>query len=280
MKRQGRLYRNWRRCCTVVHGFGTKARLRDQVENMSYRYIYVFLQAFTLLLWALPALGDTAEEKAGIFLVAKKEILDPNFRETVVLVRPISEGAIGVIINRQTDIPLSKLFPDDPVLKGSDNNVYFGGPVYPRSLVFMFRSNEQPRWSLHIMDDIYLGLSLDLLQELLSNPEPTRQLKVYAGHSGWGQGQLQNEIERGDWYVVPADAGVIFEMEPEKIWPELIKRATTRKVNAEQPELRNEEMDLWYQQGVVASPAGEWLAGMHSGASVLRPDLVTARRIR
>ncbi len=245
---------------------------------MSYRYIYACLQAFTLLLWALPALAETAEEKVGIFLVAKKEILDPNFRETVVLVRPISGGgAIGVIINRQTDIPLGKLFPDDPVLKESDNNVYFGGPVYPRSLVFMFRSNEQPRWSLHMMDDIYLGLSLDLLQELLSNPQPPRQLKVYAGHSGWGQGQLHNEIERGDWYVVPADASVIFEMEPEKIWPELIKRATTRKVNVEQPELRNLEMDLWYQQGVVASPAGEWLAGMHPRDSVLRTDLVDIR---
>ena len=245
---------------------------------MNYRYVYAFLQAFALLLWALPALTETIEEKAGIFLVAKKEILDPNFRETVVLVRPISEGAIGVIINRQTDIPLSKLFPEDPILKESDNNVYFGGPVYPRSLVFMFRSNEQPRWSLHMMDDIYLGLSLDLLQELLSNQQPPRQLKVYAGHSGWGQGQLQNEIERGDWYVVPADANVIFEMEPEKIWPELIKRATMRRVNAEQPELRNVEMDLWYQQGVVASSAGEWLTGMHTGACVLRPDLVAARR--
>ena len=229
--------------------------------KMSYRFIYAFLQAFTLLLWALPALAETAEEKVGIFLVAKKEILDPNFRETVVLVRPIPGGAIGVIINRPTDIPLGKLFPDDPVLKESDNNVYIGGPVYPRSLVFIFRSNEQLRLTLHMMDDIYLGLSLDLLQELLSNPQPPGRLKVYAGHSGWGQGQLQNEIERGDWYVVPADAGVIFEMEPEKIWPELIKRATTRRVNAEQPELRDLEMDPWYQQGVVASPAGEWLAG-------------------
>ncbi|MGH8754594.1 MAG: hypothetical protein ACREU0_01935, partial [Burkholderiales bacterium] len=77
---------------------------------MGNRIIYAFLQAFTLLLWALPALAETAEEKVGIFLVAKKEILDPNFRETVVLVRPIPGGAIGVIINRPTDIPLGKLF--------------------------------------------------------------------------------------------------------------------------------------------------------------------------
>ena len=229
--------------------------------KMSYRFIYAFLQAFTLLLWALPALAETAEEKVGIFLVAKKEILDPNFRETVVLVRPIPGGAIGVIINRPTDITLGKLFPDDPVLKDSVNNVYIGGPVYPRSLVFIFRSNKQLRLTLHMMDDIYLGLNLDLLQELLSNPQPPRQLKIYAGHSGWGQGQLQNEVERGDWYVVPADAGVIFEMEPEKIWPELIKRVTTRRVNAEQPELRNLEMDPCYQRSVAASPASEWLAG-------------------
>jgi putative transcriptional regulator len=242
------------------------ARLRDQVKNMSYRYIYAFLQAFTLLLWALPALAETAETTDSIFLVAKREIRDPNFRETVVLVRPIPDGAIGVIVNRPTDISLGKLFPDDPVLKESNNSVYIGGPVYPRSLVFMFRSNEQPRWTLHMMDDVYLSLSLDLLQELLASPQPRGHLKVYAGHSGWGQGQLQSEIKRGDWYVVPADAGVIFEMEPEKIWPELIKRATTRSVHAEQLEPRNVEMDTLYQQGVVANPTGEWLAGMHPGA--------------
>lgn len=233
---------------------------------MGYRIICAFLQAFTLLLWALPALAETTEETVSIFLVAKKEILDPNFRETVVLVRPITGGAIGVIINRPTDISLGKLFPDDAVLKESNNNVYIGGPVYPRSLVFMFRSNEQPRWTLHMVDDIYLSLSINLLQELLSSPQPPGQLKVYAGHSGWGQGQLQNEIERGDWYVVPADAGLVFEMEPKKIWPELIKRATTRRVNAEQLELSHIEMDPWYQQGVVADPTGEWLARMHPKA--------------
>ena len=73
---------------------------------MGYRIICAFLQAFTLLLWTLPALAETTEETVSIFLVAKKEILDPNFRETVVLVRPITGGAIGVIINRPTDISL------------------------------------------------------------------------------------------------------------------------------------------------------------------------------
>ena len=210
---------------------------------MNFRFICAFLQASILLLLAFPALPEESEELVGIFLVAKKGIEDPNFRETVVLVRPIPGGAIGVIINRPTDIPLSKLFPDYPVLKEKNNNVYFGGPVYPRSPVFMFRSKEPLKMTLKMMSDVYLGLSIDLLQKLLSSPQPPGQLKIYAGHSGWGEGQLQNEIERGDWFVLPADAGVVFEMEPEKIWPELIKRATTRSVNMEQPELRNVKMD-------------------------------------
>ncbi len=199
---------------------------------MRYRFIHAALQVFAMLLWAFPALAETAEETGSLFLVAKKDMLDPNFREAVVLVRPTPEGAIGVIVNRPTDIPLSKLFPDKPALEKSNDNLYVGGPVYPLALVFMFRSDEQPRQTLRMGGDVYLSFSMDLLQELLARPQPPRHLKVYAGHSGWGSGQLQNEIKRGGWYVLPADAGVIFEMEPEKIWPELIKRATIRRVHA------------------------------------------------
>ena len=206
-------------------------------NRMDFRCTCAFLHVSVLLLFAMPALPETTKEADGIFLVAKKRIEDPNFRETVILVKPIAGGAIGVIINRPTDIPLSKLFPDYPVLKENKNMVYIGGPVYPRSLVFVFRSNEQPRLTLHMTGDVYLGLSIDLLQKMLASPQPQGQLKIYAGHSGWGHGQLQNEIERGDWYVVPADASVVFEMEPQKIWPELIKRASTRSVNVEQPAL-------------------------------------------
>jgi len=210
-----------------------------RITRMKFRFICVFLQALFLCGWALPAWSQAGEDAVGLFLVAKKDIVDPNFRETVVLVRRIPGGAIGVIINRPTDFPLSKLFPDYPVLKEKNNIVYIGGPVYPRSLVFVFRSSEPPRWSLHMMGDVYLGLSIDLLQKLLSSPQTQKQLKIYAGHSGWGEGQLQNEIERGDWYVVPAEASVVFEMEPDKIWPELIKRASTRSVKMEQPGLRD-----------------------------------------
>jgi len=204
--------------------------------------ICIFLQACVLLLSAPAAFSEKPEEADGIFLVAKKKIEDPNFRETVVLVRPIAGGAIGVIINRPTDIPLSKLFPDHPILKENNNLVNFGGPVFPRSLVFMFRSNDQPRSALHMMGDVYLGLGIDLLERMLSNPQPQRELKIYAGHSGWGDGQLQNEIERGDWYVIPADASVVFDMEPQKIWPELVKKASMQSVKMDQPVLPGERI--------------------------------------
>lgn len=199
---------------------------------MRYRLIHTVLQVLSLLLWVFPASAETGEETYSIFLVAKRDMLDPNFRESVALVRPIPNGAIGVIVNRPTDISLGKLFPDNPVLEASHDNVYVGGPVYPLSLVFMFRSDEQPKQTLRMLGDVYLSFSLGLLEELLTRPQPPRHLRVYAGHSSWGQGQLQFEIKRGSWYVVPADASVIFEMEPKKIWPELIKRATTQSVQA------------------------------------------------
>lgn len=199
---------------------------------MRYRLIHTVLQTLALLLWVFPVSAETDEETYSLFLVAKRDMLDPNFQESVALVRPVPNGAIGVIVNRPTDISLGKLFPDNPVLEASNDNVYVGGPVYPLSLVFIFRSDEQPKQTLRMLGDVYLSFSLGLLEELLTSPQPSRHLRVYAGHSSWGPGQLQYEIKRGSWYVVPADASVIFEMEPKKIWPELIKRATTRSVHA------------------------------------------------
>jgi putative transcriptional regulator len=64
---------------------------------------------------------------------------------------------------------------------------------------------------------------------LLQRPEPTRGLRVYSGYSGWAPGQLQSEISRGGWHVLPADAETVFDKDPAQIWPELIKRATTTR---------------------------------------------------
>ena len=184
-----------------------------------------------LLLAVLVSLPAAAAERAAnaIFLVAARELNDPNFRQTVVLVtHPKEGGPWGVIINRPLQRRLSEVFTDQETLKGRKDVLYFGGPVRRDGLVFLVRSASQPPRSVALLRDVYFTGDTDWIDEQLKRPEPTRGLRVYAGYSGWAAGQLQSEIARGGWHVHPADAETVFDKAPSRIWPELIEQATTK----------------------------------------------------
>jgi len=155
---------------------------------------------------------------------------DPNFRETVVLVtQPRRGGPFGVIINRPLEQRLSEVFGEFETLKDRKDVLYFGGPVRPDGLVFLVRVKTRPPRGMTVLEDVYFTGDTDLIEELLRRKDPTEGLKVFAGYSGWGPGQLQNEIQRGDWHILPANAATVFEKDASRIWPELIKRAGVRK---------------------------------------------------
>ncbi len=184
-----------------------------------------------LVLAALAAPAGAADDAANaIFLVASLELKDPNFRETVVLVtHPREGGPWGVIINRPLDHRLSEVFTEYETLKNRKDVLFFGGPVAREGLVFLVRSVKPPPRAVAVLRDVYFISDIDWIEGLLQRPEPTRGLRVYEGYSGWAPGQLQREIERGGWHVMPADAETVFEKDPARIWPELIKRAATLK---------------------------------------------------
>jgi putative transcriptional regulator len=167
---------------------------------------------------------------SGIFLVATDELRDPNFRKTVVLVtQPRRGGPFGVIINRPLNHRLSEIFPEIEALKNKQDVVYSGGPVARQGLVFVVRASKPPLRATHVLRDVYITADPGEVDELLKRSNPTRGLRVYAGHSGWAPGQLQNEITSGGWHVLPADAETVFEKDPATIWPELSRRAALRK---------------------------------------------------
>jgi len=181
---------------------------------------------------AIPAVAAEGEANA-IFLVASPELRDPNFRETVVLVTHPREGAPwGVIINRPLDHLLSEVFTEFETLKARKDVLYFGGPVAREGLVFLVRSAEPPPRAVAVLRDVYFISDIEWIEGLLRRPEPARGLRVYAGYSGWAPGQLQQEIARGGWHLLPADAETVFDKDPALIWPELIKRTATKKTSA------------------------------------------------
>ena len=184
-----------------------------------------------LALAALVAPADAAEGVANaIFLVASSELKERTFSETVVLVtQPPRGGPWGVIINRPLAQRLSEVFTEYETLKNRKDVLHFGGPVQRDGLVFLVRTTEPPPRAVPVLKDVYFVSDLDWIDGLFRRPEPTRGVRVYYGHSGWAPGQLQMELERGGWHVVPADAETVFDKDPARIWPDLIERASTKR---------------------------------------------------
>jgi putative transcriptional regulator len=186
--------------------------------------------------FALPTFGDDAPPMKSILLVARKNLPDPYFRDSVVLVtRSGGLVPIGVIINRPTEVPLSRVFPDIERLGSGEEKLFFGGPVMPEHLVVLFRAAVPPTEAIEVLDGVYMSVSGELLRELLGRENPVEGLRVFAGHAGWAPGQLESEVARGDWHLVTADARMVLEMEPEKLWNELERRASATTVRYEHP---------------------------------------------
>lgn len=186
-----------------------------------------------LLLFLMPLLplapAGHAEEASdkSILLVARKGMRDPNFRQTVLLLTDHGRrGTIGVILNRPMQTGLNHVFPDTPGLQNGQDRLFFGGPVSRHTLVFLYRAPSKANEALHVADDIYMSMSPEILAGLLRREAPTRDLRVFSGYAGWAAGQLTAEIARGDWHVLKAEPEVVFSKAPERLWQEMVLRAT------------------------------------------------------
>lgn len=168
--------------------------------------------------------GSAGAPAAGRFLVAARTLRDPNFVETVILLVDFGdEGATGVIINRPTEIPLAGVLPEVSGLKDREDKVWQGGPVASWQLVLLTRSAEAGEGSRRVLSDVYFSTSRLLLERLV---EESQEFRVYAGYAGWSPGQLEGEIARGGWSVLPGDPEMVFDPHPFSLWRELLERSS------------------------------------------------------
>jgi putative transcriptional regulator len=180
------------------------------------------LIAATLALAAHVALAQAPP--GGFFLVAKPSILDPNFSRTVVLVTTAPDGAaVGVILNRPTKRSLAEILPGNERLARFTEPLHFGGPVEQAGLFAVFRGNEGPGPSFPVIEDVRLALQPATVEQLLL--KPPEALRLFVGYAGWGPGQLDNELARGDWWTLKADVDSIFRKDTGTLWDELQRRA-------------------------------------------------------
>ncbi len=148
-------------------------------------------------------------------LIAMPGMLDPNFSTTVTLIcEHNDEGALGIVINRPTDLKLGGLFEqlsvEDPDPDTANGPVMAGGPVGPERGFVLHGPEQSYENTLAVSDEIRLTLSRDIIDAMASGHGPERTL-VALGYAGWEAGQLENEMLANSWLNVPATPELIFE---------------------------------------------------------------------
>jgi putative transcriptional regulator len=155
----------------------------------------------------------------GSLLIAGPQLLDPNFRRTVVLVADHGdEGAMGVILNRPSGMTVADAAPDLEPLVGGEAPIFAGGPVQPTSGVVLAEVAETDE---AIFEDVVLVPGLGELADVIDG---AGRVRVFAGYAGWGPGQLDAELGRDDWILDRARASDVFADEPEELWGSVLER--------------------------------------------------------
>jgi len=158
----------------------------------------------------------------GQLLVAGPSLLDPNFRRTVVLLGEHGEdGAMGLVLNRVSEVTVADAVPPIADLVGDGELVHVGGPVQPQAVVVLADFVEPHRAGALVLDTIgFLPGDVDDEADL----GELRSVRVYAGYSGWGPGQLEDELDEQSWVVLPARASDVFTTAPDALWSEVLRR--------------------------------------------------------
>lgn len=157
----------------------------------------------------------------GSLIVADGGLLDPNFRRTVVLVAEHrEEGAVGLVLNRPAGVTVEEAAPGLAGLVPPGAPVFVGGPVQPETAVILAEFDRPDRADLAVLGSIGLPRT-DAEPDAL---EGVVRARIFAGHSGWGPGQLERELAESAWIVEPARPEDVFSDEPEGLWSAVLRR--------------------------------------------------------
>jgi putative transcriptional regulator len=165
--------------------------------------------------------GDPASLK-NQFLVAMPGLEDDNFSHTVSLMCEHNDkGAIGLIINRPTDLTLNAMLDQmglqHEATDADDHVVFWGGPVQPERGFVVHRGPGGWESCMPIGEDLYITTSRDVLAAIGQGRGP-KQFLVTLGYAGWGAGQLENEILQNSWLNTPVDSAVLFSTPARSRW--------------------------------------------------------------
>lgn len=163
----------------------------------------------------------------GHFLLAANHMRDPNFYQSVVLMlEHTDETAMGLIVNRPMSTKLHEALGDMGSPTNQRSPLFSGGPVEDSSMFIMHNCEDLSSSDRTVCDGVYVSSSSDsfdhLIQESIDDLRE-RLFRVYCGYAGWGGGQLEQEIERGDWLSVPATSERVFQSDPYELWDDCMR---------------------------------------------------------
>lgn len=166
---------------------------------MSHKWLgATFIFALALIFVPSGKPNQNAQDKC-VFLVAERDLPNPLFEQSVILMLPRKDGdlVVGLIVNKPSRVSLQDVFPNDSALKKATNTVYFGGPVDTGTASILFRSSKPVKEAFQIEGDLYVSFDKDLIKSTLKKPEKVLDVRLFLGRSQWAPGQLQDEMSSG-----------------------------------------------------------------------------------
>jgi len=161
------------------------------------------------------------ESMKGQLLISGAGLYDPNFRHTVVLIgEHDARGAVGVVLNRPLGTTVASAVPTLAALVGPGEPLFDGGPVEPQQAVLLAEAAPPCQLDVPVFDSVGF-----LTGEVPAEVRPfVRRARVFLGHSGWGPGQLEAEMEADLWITEEPTADDVFTMSPEGLWRRVLER--------------------------------------------------------
>ena len=173
---------------------------------------------------------------AGKLLVAARRLPDPNFGNAVILLADFNrEGAVGLVVNRQSEVSVARVFPHLTPAPASAGQAFLGGPVDKTRAMALVRASAVPAGARHVFDGVYLLTGKEAVESAVSSQAAAGRLRIYLGYSGWGPGQLEAETAEGVWHVLGGDADAVFDPDPASTWQRQIARTELIQARVVEP---------------------------------------------
>ena len=203
------------------------------MPSIAVRSPILALIAVSAALFATPS--RPAEEPAkpslrGQLLIATPGMRDPRFdRAVILMVRHDGDGAMGIVINRPLgEKPLADLlaaFGAKDTAASGNVRIFLGGPVQPEIGFVVHGTDYRRPETLDVDARLAATSSREVLRDIARNAGPMKSLVAF-GYAGWAPGQLEAELARNVWYTAPADPGLVFDDDRDKVWEHATARRT------------------------------------------------------